>query len=192
MHRISARLAACLVAAAAVGCGEAPAPRSGSVMRAASPAVAGHPGQNPGAPAAGPASAGAPSGCPGRSPAGPAVKTLTITLADNEQTYCLRVGQRLRVYLHGPGPGSWLRPLASSNALMPVPGAAPAPVKGATDADFAAVRPGPAVVTSIRPPCRIAIAPKGLLEPAFPLPKAYPIRFCAPGQRFRASIIVLR
>jgi hypothetical protein len=35
-------------------------------------------------------------------------------------------------------------------------------------------------------------AAKSGLEPAFPLPRTYPLRFCGPGHRFSVSIIVLR
>lgn len=161
MVRSSVGLAACLAAAVVAGCGTV----SGS-----------GPGSGAGA--------GPSSGCPGA-----AAGTVVITLAGNAKTYCVRVGDKLRVNLRGTGSRPWLRPLASGNALAPVPGAATA--DGVTGASFAAVRPGRATMTSVRPPCRVAIPwVKSELEPAFPLPKAYPLRSCPPGQRFSALVIV--
>lgn len=114
-----------------------------------------------------------------------------ITLAGNGKTYCARVGDTLRVDLRGSGSSPWLRPLVSGDAVVPVPGAAT--VKGATSASFASVRPGRVIVTSVRPPCRVAVpSAKDELEPGFPLPKVYPLRFCAPGHRFSALVIVRR
>jgi hypothetical protein len=199
MHRISAGLAACLVATVTVGCGTVPASPSGSAAHTAASATAGNPGQKSGVPTASPASpaspasARAPSGCQGPTPAGPTAKALVITLASNEKTYCLRVGDKLNVYLHGTDVNPWLRPLVSSDALMPTPNPALTLARGVTGASFAAVRPGQVLVTSVRPPCRVAIPlGKGDLEPAFPVPSVYPLQFCAPGHRFSVSIIVLR
>jgi hypothetical protein len=151
-----------MVAAVAVGCGSARAPHSGL----------------------------APSPC--QSP-GPAGRALTITLAGNGQAYCLRVGDKLHVYLRGTGSGRWLPPLASGSMVVPAPDPALTLARGVTGASFAAVRPGQVVITSVRPPCRIAIPPaKSELEPASPLRKTYPLRFCAPARRFSVSITVLR
>jgi hypothetical protein len=117
--------------------------------------------------------------------------TPAITLASNAKTYCVRVGDKLRVDLRGTDSNPWLRPLVSGNALAPVPGAAAA--RGATGASFAAVQPGRAIMTSVRPPCQVAVpSAKHELEPAFPLPKTYPLGSCAPGHRFSALVIVRR
>ena len=125
---------------------------------------------------------GSSSGCQSSAPAGPAARTLVITLAGNGKTYCARVGDTLRVDLRGTGSSPWLRPLVSGDAVVPV-----------TGASFAAVRPGRVIVTSVRPPCRVAVSSaKNELEPAFPLPKVYPLRFCASGHRFSALVIVRR
>jgi len=191
MHGISVGIAACVVAAVTVGCGSAQAPLSGSTAGAAAGA-AGNPTTKPGAPTTGP-SAGAPSSCQSPAPAGPAGQTLTITLAANEKTYCVRVGDTLRVDLRGTGSGRWLPPLVSSGAVVRVPAVTPAPATGVTSASFAAVRPGQAIMTSVRPPCQVPIpSAKGGIEPGFPLPKSYPLRFCAPARRFSVSITVLR
>jgi hypothetical protein len=191
MLRISTGLATWLVAVVAVGCGTVPAPHSDSGAHTAVPAKARNQDTQPGASTLGPASAGSSSGCQSPAPAGPTAKILVITLAGNARTYCVRVGGTLRVDLRGTDSSPWLRPLVSGNALVPIPGAAAA--KGVTGASFAAVRPGRAIMTSVRPPCQVAVPPaKHELEPAFPLPKTYPLRSCAPGHRFSALVIVRR
>jgi hypothetical protein len=185
MHRISAGLATCLVAAVTVGCGTAQAGQPRSPGHANTPATPGNPGQQPGARAA--------SSCQGAGPAGSAAQTLVITLADNGKIYCVRVGDKLSVDLRSTDTSSWLQPLASSGALVPIPDGANSLVKGLTAGSFAAVRPGQALVTSVRPPCQVTIsAGKGDLQPADSIPRAYPLRFCAPGHRFSASVIVVR
>jgi hypothetical protein len=167
-----------LVAAAvivAAGCGSAQASHSG----AAAPATA---SRTPG-----------PS-TPATSPPPPGTgATMTITLAGNQRTYTIRVGERVRVYLRGTRAQRWLIPLASGIAVAPVPDPAGTLQIGVTGGSFTAVRPGRAVLTSVRPPCRITI-PQGKndLEPAFPLHKSYPVQDCAPGRRFTAWINVLR
>jgi len=85
----------------------------------------------------------------------------------------------------------WLRPLVSGNALAPIPGALTA---GAViSASFAAVQPGRVTMRSVRPPCQVAVpSGKNELEPAFALPKVYPLKSCPPGHRFSALVIVQR
>jgi hypothetical protein len=192
MHRISARLATWLVAFATAGCGTVTASQPAAATHTAVSATTQNAGQTP-VPTASPASTATPSGCQSPAPAGPGVKTLVITLAGNDKTYCVRVGDKLSVYLRGTDAHPWLRPLASSNALMPIPNPALTLAMGVTAASFAAVRPGQVLVTSVRTACQIAIPPgKGDIEPAFPVPAVYPLRLCAPTHRFSASIIVLR
>ena len=186
MRGISAAIAACAIAAVAVGCGSVRAPRAGAAAHPAASARAGGPTTNPGGPA------GAASSCAGVAPARRAGATVVITLAGNGKTYCVRVGDTLRVDLRAPGPGAWLRPLVSGSALVPVKDAVPTPALGVTSASFAALRPGQVIMTSVRLPCHIAIGAKGGLEPAFPLPKIYPLRFCAPGHRFSVWVVVRR
>jgi hypothetical protein len=134
------------------------------------------------------------SGCQSPASAGtrePTAKTLVITLAGNAKTYCVRVGDRLRVDLGGTASDPWLRPLANGDALVPIPGAVTA--RAVTSASFAAVRPGRVTMTSVRPPCQVAVSSrKNELEPAFPLPTVYPLRSCPPGHRFSALVIVQR
>ena len=180
MLRISAGPVICLAAAVTAGCGMVPAPSSGSGAPAAS--------------IAGPASAGSSSGCKSAEPAGtrePTANTLVITLAGNAKTYCVRVGGKLRVDLRGTASNPWLRPLVSGTALVPLPGAETA--RAVTSASFAAVEPGRVTITSVRPPCQVAVRTvKNELEPASPLPQVYPLRSCPPGHRFSALVIVRR
>ena len=55
------------------------------------------------------------------------------------------------------------------------------------------VQPGRVTMTSVRPPCQVAVpSRKNELEPAFPLPRVYPLKSCPPGHRFSALVIVQR
>jgi hypothetical protein len=194
MLRISAGLVICLAAAVTVGCGTVPAPHSGSGPRTAVPAKTPSHSAQPDASTAGPASGGSSSGCQSTTSAGirePTAKTLVITLAGNAQTYCARIGDRLRVDLRGTDSDPWLRPLASGDALVPIPGAMTA--GAVTSASFAAVQAGRATLTAVRPPCQVAVPlVKNEFEPAFPLPRVYPLKSCALGHRFSALVIVQR
>ena len=194
MPRISAGLVICLAAAVTVGCGTVPAAQSGSGTHTAVPAKTASHGTLPDTSTAEPASGGSSSGCqrPASAPARePAAKTFVITLAGNAKTYCVRVGDRLLVDLRGTDSDPWLRPLVSGNALVPMPGAVTA--DGATGASFVAVQPGRVTITSVRPPCQVAVRRiKNEFEPAFPVPMVYPLRSCPPGHRFSALVIVQR
>jgi hypothetical protein len=194
MPRISAGLVTCVAAAVTAGCGTVPAPDSGSGARMAVPAKTANPGTQPGASTAEPGTAGSSSGCPSHASAGarePTARTLVITLAGNAKTYCVRVGDKLHVDLRGTASDPWLRPLVSGDALAPVPGVVT--LGAVTSASFAAVRPGRVTMTSVWPPCQVAVpSGKNELEPAFPLPKVYPLKSCPPGHRFSAMVIVSR
>jgi hypothetical protein len=192
MHVISAGVVVCMVAAAAVGCGSARASHPGSAADPAAPAVTENPARNAGVAASGPASTAAPSACQGPASVEPAGQTLLITLAGDEKTYCVRVGDTLQMDLRSTGAGLWLQPLVSGSAVVPIPGAARTLATGVTADSFTAVRPGHVIMTSVRPPCQFTVPRgKGDLEPAFPLPTASPLRDCTPSGRFSASIIVL-
>lgn len=195
MKGISAGLAACLAAAMAAGCGAVQAAQPGSAAHptassahpSASPTAA-RPSHTPAGRASVPATD---AGLPGCHNPGPTGHTLVITLADNDKTYCLRVGGKLNVDLRDTGSDVWLRPRVSSMALTPITGAS-ASATGVTSASFAAVQPGQAAVTSIRPPCRLAFVPKLVVEPASVILPAYPVQACPAGEGFSASIIVLQ
>ena len=175
MNRMTMGFAVCLAAAVTAGCG--------TVTASQAPGTAGHGSASPGSASPGPA------GCPGGVPA----QALMITLAGNGKTYCVRVGEKLDVSLRGTVASMWLEPLASSNVLSPVPDGARSLVRGLTGASFAAARPGQVLITSVRPPCQFDIAQwkQGGLEPAFPLPRTYPLRSCSPPRRFSTTIIVV-
>ena len=178
MLRISPGLATCLIAVVTAGCGTSTVPQSGS--HTAVPAQARSQDTQPG---------GSTAGCQGPALTGPTAKTLVITLAGNARTYCVRVGDKLRVDLLGTGSHPWLRPLVTGDALMPIPGAATA--MGVTRASFAAVQPGRVTMTSVRPPCQVAVPSANReFEPGFPLPKVYPLQSCPAGHRFSVLVIV--
>ena len=164
-----------VLAVMAAGCGSSPAPQPGTAVRATAPSTTA------------PATAPPATAPPGRT------ATLTITLAGDQKTYHVRVGDKLRVYLRGTSAARWLPPLASSAALTRIPDPAGTLQIGVTGAAFSAVRPGQVTVTSVRPPCKFTVPQaKGNLEPGVPVPTAYPLRYCAPSRRFSVSIIVLR
>jgi hypothetical protein len=104
----------------------------------------------------------------------------------------MRVGQEVEVQLRGTMSSPWLPPLASSAVLHAVPNRAGSLIAGLTEGRFAGARAGQALITSIRPPCKGAIgSSKNELEPAFPLPRLYPLRACAPDSRFSVTLVVV-
>jgi hypothetical protein len=117
---------------------------------------------------------------------------LLVTMAGNGKTYCARVGEQVVVQLRGTLSSQWLVPLASSTVLRAVPNSGLSLIAGLTEEWFAAARPGQVLITSVRPPCQVSIPQwKPGLEPAFPVPKVYPLRLCAPQHRFSVSIVVV-
>jgi hypothetical protein len=189
MNFRSSGLVACLLAVAAAGCGTVTAsPPAGGAQTTTAPPV--HPTasataarQSP-APGILNASTGAPSSC--QHPAGD-----VLTLASSGKTYCIKVGEKFDVYLRGTVASRWLVPLASSDVIKPAPNGALSLVAGLTGASFAGARPGQVFITSLRPPCAGAIIQKNEAEPAFPLPKTYPLHACAPQRRFSVTVIVV-
>jgi hypothetical protein len=189
-------LATCLVAGVTAGCGTVTASQPGTSGHTT---AAGGAGQTHGTathspadarPASTrPASGGSLAGCPG----GVSAQDLRITLASNGKTYCVQVGSELDVYLRGTVSSMWLQPLASSDVLRPIPNGAMSLPAGLTGASFSAARTGQVFITSVRPPCHFDIAQwkEGGIEPAFPLPKVYPLRSCAVDHRFSTTVIVV-
>lgn len=104
-----------------------------------------------------------------------------ITQADSGKTYCVRVGDQVTVILHSTQKSLWRVPLASGNVLVGVPNGAGALVVGATGRWFKATRPGRSVLTSVRPPCRTVANSAGT---------SYPVKSCAPRNRFTVTIVV--
>jgi len=191
MRGSSAGVAACAVAAFAVGCGTVPVANPMRTAPAFAPSRAVNPGQSDVA-ADGPLGVRVRPGCQGTT-AGPARRTIVITLAGNGKRYCVRVGDKLRVSLRARGTSQWQQPLVSGGgAVVTAPGAASAPAAG-TLGSFAAARPGQAIMTSVLPSCRYTLpVQKNVFEPADPLPTANLRRVCPPDHRFSALIIVLR
>lgn len=195
MNFRSSGVAACLLAAVTAGCGTVTASSSGggahpttsvvqataSAVHASASAVSTRQSQ---APSALNASTGVPPDC--QRPAGD-----VLTLASNGKTYCVRVGERFDVYLRGTVASRWLVPLASSDVIKPVPNGALSLIAGLTGESFAGVRPGRVFITSLRPPCTGAMTQKNEVEPAFPLPKTYPLHACAPQRRFSVTVVVV-
>ena len=179
MNVRSAGLGACLLAVVIAGCGTVTAPAPGA---GGHPAASATHAQAPSTPAAG---TGVPSSC--HTPADD-----TVTLAANGKNYCVRVGERLNVYLRGTLSRPWLVPLASSDVLVPVPNGAMSLPAGLTGESFAAARPGRVLITSIRRPCTAAMMGKNQAEASASLPRVYPLGFCPPPGRFSISVTVLR
>ena len=191
MRGSSAGVAACAVAAFAVGCGTAPVAAPMRTAPAPTPTRTVNAGQSDVA-TDGPLGVRVRPGCQDATPAGPAHRTIMITLAGDEKRYCVRAGDTLRVFLRARGTSQWLQPLVSGGAVVTAPGATTAPA-GVTQGSFAAVRPGQAIMTSALPPCQYAVPVwKNVFEPADPLPTTYTRRACPPDHRFSALIIVLR
>ena len=138
MRASSARVAACAaaalaVAALAVGCGTSPAAGPSPAARAPALDSTGAGGQS--GIAAGPLGVRVRPGCQDAAVARPAGRTIVVTLAGNGKTYCVRVGDTLRVYLRARGTSRWQQPLVSGGgAVVTAPGA------GSTPAGALAVR----------------------------------------------------
>lgn len=180
MNFRSSAAAACLLAVVVTGCATAPA---------SSPGPGTH---TTGSPAPAAAQTHSPSVVTATTAGCQRLAGGTLTLAGNGRTYCLRVGQRLSVYLRGTVASRWLEPLVSGNALVGAPNGALSLIAGVTGASFRATRPGRVLITSVRPPCQVAIPAKNEAEPASSVPTTYPLRSCAPSRRFSVVIVVTR
>ena len=176
MNVRSAGLGTCLLAVVIAGCG---------TVTASAPGAGGPSATHSRAPRTPAAGTGAPSSC--QRPADD-----TVTLAGNGKSYCVRIGERLDVYLQGSLSRPWLVPLASSDVLVPVPNGGMSLPAGLTGESFAAARPGRVLITSIRRPCTAAMMGKNVAEASASLPRAYPLGFCPPPGRFSVSVTVLR
>src|SRR5438105_568357 len=102
------------------------------------------------------ATAEAAADCHSNGPAGAGAATpVLITVASNAMTYCAGVGTRFTVELRGTDSSPWTPLVVSGSALATTQQAVTA--NGVTTASFAAIQPGRAILTSVRPPCRIAV-----------------------------------
>jgi hypothetical protein len=139
--------------------------------------ISGCGGQSPGPPA-GPPQAGAPSPLPAgasspppvSSPvpppppgtrhagichggAAPRLRVITLTIADNGRSVCVRRGTAVQVYLRGTQASRWSVIHASSGVLRPRANGRGLLAFGVTGASFLAARPGTASITSTRMAC---------------------------------------
>lgn len=87
-----------------------------------------------------------------------AVLPVTITLADNDKTLCVTTGTAITVLLRGTAGSKWERIKSDSTVLAPRADPRLNVPAGMTGATFAASRPGKAVLSSIRLPCRPSLA----------------------------------
>ena len=170
-------LAAAAIGAAAVtaACGQQAAANHGGL---ASPAS----GRSPGGPGSAASSGHARPGCHGV-PAAPAHGTLLLRSGDNGKSFCLTQGGSVLVILRG-SPGSiWAPVHASSAVLVPRANGHLTLARWVTGAAFAAVRPGTAVLSSMRPVCRGSV-PVGAGS------SSPPAMACATELAFRAAVVV--
>lgn len=111
-------------------------------------------------------------------------RPVTITLADNDKTLCATSGTTITVLLRGT-PGSRWEPAKSDSTVL-VPRADPrlALEVGMTGTTFVAARPGKAVISSARFPCR--------MSPAAPSTAGKNMLHCGVIVGFHATVIVER
>lgn len=148
-------LTAVIIGAVAVisGCGQQHPGISAGGGVAASPAAssASSPPSSPASPP--PSSPGgnvAAAACVGR----PATRgRLTLTNADSGQSFCVKTGTNVVVYLKGSMAHKWSPILANSSILKPSANGALMLALGVTGASFMAAAPGTAFVESSRPVC---------------------------------------
>jgi len=89
--------------------------------------------------------------------AGCAAQPVTLTLADNNKTLCVTTGTAIAVLLRGAPGSEWELIKSDSTVLAPHPGPGLTLPAGMTGAAFVAARPGQAVLSSIRLPCRTSL-----------------------------------
>ncbi len=99
--------------------------------------------------------AGAASACHGA----PLQSVVFIHNSDNHRSLCVRRSTAVLVYLVGTVRSLWATIHVSSAVLQPIAHGYRGRTREVTGAAFTAVRPGTAVITSIRPVCRPAGAP---------------------------------
>lgn len=84
---------------------------------------------------------------------------LTLTSAQNGQTYCVTTGANVLVLLKGTPENKWRAIRASGSALRPSASGHTTLMIGVTGASFLAVRPGTSVISSARPVCSPSATP---------------------------------
>lgn len=91
--------------------------------------------------------------CPAAKPQ--AIRTLTVAVTDNGKTFCVATGTVVEVFLRGTPSSVWQPIYSGSPVLAPRPDPRMALQIDVTRAAFEAVRPGTAVIASVRYPCRL-------------------------------------
>ena len=112
-----------------------------------------------------------------------AIRTLTVTVADNGKTFCVATGTVVEVFLHGTPSNMWQPIYSGSPVLAPRPDPRMALQIGVTRAAFEAVRPGTAVITSVRYPCRVPPSRVAIASGAAPRVN------CAAVALFRVTLV---
>ena len=113
-----------------------------------------------------------------------AIRTLTVTVADNGKTFCVATGTVVEVFLRGTPSNMWQPIYTGSHVLAPQPDPRMALQIGVTRAAFEAVRPGTAVITSVRYPCRVPPSRVAIAS------RAAPRVNCAAVALFRVTLVV--
>jgi hypothetical protein len=106
-----------------------------------------------------------------------ASRALTITIADNNKSFCVSPGAMIIVYLRGTLTAKWTAIRPSSIALTPRVDVRLDQQAGVTGAAFEAIHPGVAVISSIRYPCAGRVKPTSTMH-------------CGVIERFRAAVTV--
>jgi hypothetical protein len=113
----------------------------------------------------------------------PAIRMLTVTVADNGKTFCVATGTVVEVLLRGTPSKMWRPIYSGSPVLAPRPDPRMAVQIGVTRAAFEAVRPGTAVITSVRYPCRVPPSRTAIASGAAPRVN------CAAVALFRVTLV---
>jgi hypothetical protein len=117
---------------------------------AAGPATAGGTRTSAGVPTAGTARCSPPKGLGQHGPGYDA----SVGNSDSGRSICMQVGQRLLVILRAPASGrDWARPRPSARGYLVAAPMSLMLVRGATGANFRAVKPGTVYLRSSRPVC---------------------------------------
>jgi len=83
----------------------------------------------------------------------PGQQTVSLSMADNHQTFCVRRGTGLFVFLHSPNSHLWSPILSNSAALSRRPSGVMSLIRGETGAYYVAAGLGRATLTSSDPRC---------------------------------------
>lgn len=133
--------------------------------------------------------AGASAACGPATPTAPPDRTLTLTVSDNDRSFCVKVGTGVLVYLKGTPTSKWAALRSDSTAMVPRGNGHLMLALGVTGGYFVAVRPGLAAITSSRSPCGpVATSP----PPTRPTTSGSRQMTCGVIQAFRVTVRVIR